>query len=430
MPAEMQAFFVKALEESLNPLRTRLAAMEAENKNLRDVQSATKLIESILSRDGGGNGNNTVAGAYQMAHDFRRRAHGSSKGLTAAGILRAFAAGKGDPDRAKAWAAKKLGEDHNVTKALLASDFDAGGSLVKPEFAAEIIELLRPNSVVRSLNPRTIPLLNGTMTWPKQTGASTASYAGESANLRVTQPATGDMTLTGKKLGAIVPISSDLIRVASVSADEWVRDELIATANLRADLAFIRGDGTSETPRGMRYWAAAANIIAGSTASQATAPTLVQIVSVLSDLWQRLADADVKFIQPGWLMSPRTARVLMDAKTTTGQFVYRQEMTAGGVGNGTLNGAPYRITTQIPQNLASSATELYFADFSDLVIGEEETMELSISTDASYVDGDGNMQSAFSRDQTLVKVVMIHDFGSRHDVAIAVQTDLRWATGP
>jgi len=425
MPEQMQAYFMKALEDALAPMKVRMDALETENQAFRQVQSATKLIESILRGTDGGDIATRIAGL-----PINRMPVYSSKGLGAAGMLRAYAAGKGNPDRAAAWSKKMYGEDHQVTRALMASDFDAGGSLVKPEFAAEIIELLRPRSVVRSMNPRTIPLVNGTMTWPKVTGASQAFYAGEGQNLRTTQPSTGDMQLTGKKLGAIVPISSDLIRVASVAADEWVRDELIATANLRSDLAFIRGDGTLETPRGMRYWAAPANIIAGNTASQNTTPTLVQIVSVLGDLWQRLADADVRFLQPGWLMSPRTARVLMDTKTTTGQFVFRDEMTSGGMGNGTLNGAPYRITTQIPQNLTSSATELYFADFADLIIGEEETMELSISTEASYTDGDGNTQSAFQRDQTLVKVVMIHDFGSRHDVSIAVQTDLRWATGP
>ena len=415
-PPEMREMIDAAMEKAVAPMRSEIDTLRNENKELRDRQTSTRYIERIVDQEALGG----EAGRQQMT------VRGTQMGLTAAGIIRAFAAGKGDLGRARAWSTKMHGKDHAVTKALAASDFDSGGSLVHPAFAAEVIELLRPRSVVRSLNPRVLPLVNGTMSWGKQTGAIQAFYTGENQNIQSTEPTTGDMTLTGKKLAAIVPVSSDLIRVASVRADEWVRDELVTTCNLRSDLAFIRGDGFSETPRGMRYWAAVQNIISGNTASQATSPTLTQITQVLGDLWQRLADADVRFLQPGFLMAPRTARVLMDAKTADGLYVFRQEMLE----RGTLNGAPYRITTQIPINLPNASTELYYADFADLIIGEEETMEISISNEASYIDAQGVMQSSFSRDQTLVKVVMIHDFGARHDVSIAVQTDLRWAVGP
>jgi HK97 family phage major capsid protein len=47
---------------------------------------------------------------------------------------------------------------------------------------------------------------------PKITGGSTAGYVGENANITKTQPTTGQITLTFKKLAALVPISNDLLR--------------------------------------------------------------------------------------------------------------------------------------------------------------------------------------------------------------------------
>jgi len=109
-------------------------------------------------------------------------------------------------------------------KALAASDAVSGGFLVPPQFSQEIIEFLRPASVVRKLGPVIIPMPTGTFRIPKMTQGSTFTYQGENSNAGKTQPTFGNVTLTFKKLSGVVPISNDLMRYSSPGADAIVRD--------------------------------------------------------------------------------------------------------------------------------------------------------------------------------------------------------------
>jgi hypothetical protein len=53
-------------------------------------------------------------------------------------------------------------------------------------------------------------------------------------------------------------------------------------------------------------------------------------------------------------------------------------------------------------------------------------IEVAMSTEAAYKDSSGVMQAAFSRDETLMRMIMQHDIGARHLPAIAVMTGLTW----
>src|SRR5690625_3264511 len=125
--------------------------------------------------------------------------------------VRALAAGKGDPERASRYV-KQVWKDEDFAKQLAASVFEDGGAIVPDEYMAEIIELLRAQAVVRQLGATTVNMSSGSMTIPKQTGASTAHYIGENTNIPASQPAFGQIQLSAKKLAALVPISNDLLR--------------------------------------------------------------------------------------------------------------------------------------------------------------------------------------------------------------------------
>lgn len=91
---------------------------------------------------------------------------------------------------------------------------------------------------------------------------------------------------------------------------------------------------------------------------------------------------------------------------------------------GILKGFQIQRTSAIPANLgdAGKESEIYFADFNDVVIGEDGNMKVSFSQEASYRDGDGNLVSAFSRNQSLIRVVTEHDIGFRHPEGLVLGT--------
>lgn len=344
----------------------------------------------------------------------------SQKGIAAARMVRALASARGDINRAKHFIDKVYNDDlgDEVKKALISSELEAGGALIVPEYAAEIIELLRSRTVVRAAGARTLPMNTGTLTIRKHVAGSSASYVGESRNIGVTQPETGQIELTSKKLAAIVPISNDLLTFTSgPSADEFVRDDLVMEMSIREDRAFLRGDGLQHTPKGLRYWSVSGNV----TNSNGT--TAAQIEEDFKDLLNALESADVRLTRPAWFMHPsRKNHLAVLRESAGGQLIFPN---LNGP-NPTIWGYPVFTTTSVPANLGGgSESEVIFADMAEAIIAEVTGLAIVVDSAASYLDG-GELQSAFSRDETLIRAISRHDFGVRHREAIAVKSAVAW----
>jgi HK97 family phage major capsid protein len=296
----------------------------------------------------------------------------------------------------------------------------AGGFIVPPEYAAEIIPFLRDMTVVRKAGARVVPMASNTLLIPRGESGSTATYVGESANIGVTKPGLGMIQLSARKLAAIVPISNELIRDSSPAADAWVRDDLVTALAVREDLAFLRGDGTQYQPKGLRHWVDAAGVT--------TANPTVNLANTVADIKTSL----VKFKQGRkgrifsgyWFMSTRTEQYLMHLVTGAPErYFFRDELLTGK-----FFSYPYAVTDQIPDNLggASNGSELYLADMFEAVIGENQNLELAVSQEAAYDEG-GTIRAAFSLDQTVLRAVARHDFALRYGRAAHVLDDVRWS---
>jgi HK97 family phage major capsid protein len=342
------------------------------------------------------------------------------KGIGAARFVRAMAFGQGDPQRAIHFAQKSWNDDMGdyIQKALAAGDFTAGGFMVPPEFASDIIELLRNRTIVRAAGARTLPMPNGTMHLPKQTAGATVGYVGENRDIAETEPVGGEIVMTAKKLAAIVPISNDLLMYdAGDTADAFVREDLVAQLAVREDQAFLRDDGTADTPKGLRHWALAGQV----TASNGT--TAQQVEDDFKDLINDLELANVRMINPVWLMNPRSKNHLVTLREGAGgNLVYPEMRTASPM----VLGYPVFVSNSIPRNLGGGTeTEVYLVDMADAIIGESGGMEIAVDSSASYTSN-GTMVSAFQRDQTLMRIITRHDFAMRHNESIAIKSDVTW----
>lgn len=309
--------------------------------------------------------------------------------------------------------------DKGIEKALSASDFTAGGALLQTEFAREVIEFLRPASVVMDSQPRMMEMSQGALEVPKVNVGASASYVGENQTGGITEQEFGSLVLVRKKLKAEIPISNDVLRFAVLNADQIIRDDAVAAMSQRQDAAFIRDDGTQFTPKGLRFQVPSVNVIASAGTN-----TLVDIESELGDVELALRDKDIKFIRPGWLISPRTERRLKTIRTGVNEnYAFKDEMNGGR-----LNGYPYKVTTQIPEDLGGGGdeSEIYFVDWSEVVVGEAMDLIVEASSTAAYNDGTA-LRSAFSRDQTVIKTLMQHDIGMRHDFGVGVISGVKWA---
>lgn len=342
-------------------------------------------------------------------------------GAKMAQMVRLLAAAQGNQLQA-AQMASQGGYSPDVAMALSTVTAGAGGVLVPENFATEVIEALRPKSVVRRMGAVSLPLNNGNLTIPRITGNTSVSYIGTEADAPLTGMTFADLKLSAKKAAALVPMSNDLLAYAGVNprVDQQVANDLTVSMGLAEDLYFLRGDGTGVLPKGLRYWAPAGNLV-----PMPVGTTLADIDLFLGGLMLRLEAANANMISCGWIMAPRTIRWLQSLRDGNGNKAYPE------IDQGQLKGYPFALTTQIPTNLGAGTneSEIYFADFGDCYIGEDQQLVISFSQEASYNDGAGNWVSAFQRDQTLVRVIAKHDFGPRHVESVAVGTGVTWGAG-
>lgn len=344
-------------------------------------------------------------------------------GTAMAQMARLLAAAQGNQQMA-AQLAKEGGYPSDVHMALNVVTPGAGGVLVPQNFAADIIESLRPVSTVRKMGVTSLPLNNGNLTIPRITGNTVVSYIGSDTDIPVTGMSFGDTKLSAKTAAAIVPISNDLLAMSGVNprVDALVANDLTVSMGLSEDLHFIRADGSGVLPKGLRHWAPAFNVFSAPAPADLT---LEKIDLVLGRMMLRLETANIQMKSCGWLMAPRVLRWLQSLRDGNGNKAYPE------IELGMLKGYPVGLSNQIPVNLGAGGdeTEIYFVNFADCMIGEDMDLTIGFSSEASYKDAEGNMVSAFQRNQTLVRVIAKHDFGPRHVESVVVAIGVKWGAG-
>ncbi|MCF5855601.1 phage major capsid protein [Aeromonas veronii] len=338
------------------------------------------------------------------------------QGAGFARMAMAVAAGKGDLQLAEKFAATEIG-DKQVAMAI-STAAGSGGALIPENLHSEVIELLRPKTIVRKLGARVVPLPNGNLSMPRMTGGATSSYVGEGLDARSTASQFGDVKLAAKTMITLVPFSNQLIGRSGYNVEQLVLSDMIAAMAVREDKAFLRDDGTNNTPIGFKKVA----IDAGRTVEWAGTADLPTIDAYLDSLILKLMNSDSMMVYPGWGMSPRTWMKLYGLRDGNGNKVYPE------MAQGLLKGYPIAHTNTIPTNLGTGTneSEIYFADWNDVVIGEQDNMTIDFSTEAAYVDSNGDMVSSFSRNQSLIRLVGNHDVGFRHPEGLALGTKVTW----
>lgn len=339
------------------------------------------------------------------------------KGAGMARLVMSMAAAQGDITLAANFAANELNDQKLA--AVINTAAGSGGALVPTNMQNEVIELLRDRAIVRKLGARSIPLPNGNLSIPRLAGGSTASYTGEGKDVKASGASFDDVKLSAKTLICMVPVSNQLIGRAGFAVEQLILSDIISGIATREDKAFLRDDGTNDTPKGMKKVAEdAGRIVAWS----GTDYSLNALDAYLDSMILKVLDGNSNMLNSGWGMSNRSYMKLMGLRDGNGNKVYPE------MAQGILKGYPVLRTSAIPVNLGTGGneSEIYFADFSDVLIGEDGAMTVDFSKEATYVDADGQMVSAFARNQSLVRVITEHDIAFRHLEGLVLGTKVTW----
>jgi HK97 family phage major capsid protein len=245
----------------------------------------------------------------------------------------------------------------------------AGGFLVQTtNQAASFIDLLRARARVVQLGAIVLPGLRDSVTIPRQTAAATFNWlATETTAITESQQTFGQVAMTPKNGGAYVEISMQLMKQSNPAADMIVMNDLARVSALAVDAAALNGSGAGGQPTGVLNTGGIGNVV-GTTLGW------TGIVEFETDV--SAANADVESM--AYLTTPAVRGLLKtrEKAATTGNFVW-----GGVVGDSMVNGYQGLVTTQLP------AASMLFGDFSQIVIGEWGTLEISLNPFANFAAG-------------------------------------------
>lgn len=297
----------------------------------------------------------------------------------------------------------------SLNQALTLDVGSTGGFLVPTQQLPELIEQLKAQTVVRAAGARIMSDLAGSpVTIPRQSGAAVAQWISAGTKLTNSQQTFQQVSLSVKRLAALTVLDNLTLRMSIPSLDEIVEGDLSSQLALGVDIAALRGDGTAGTPLGVRFTPGIQTLAIGGSQ--------VPTVANLQRLERLLNDANAPNRRRGWIMAPRSLETLQNILDASSRPILAPTFDPSPGKVQTILTYPFFTTTQIPTNLGAGTdeSEIYFGDWSELLIGEWGAMEIM----ASNIAGD-----SFAQDETMVRAILYTDVVVRHAASFAVITD-------
>jgi HK97 family phage major capsid protein len=426
------------------------ALLAFETKQKADAESAAKAVEAAKAEDariqakvdaalgdimGEARGKRS-APLQTPGVEVGDRAAKREKGLDFARFIRAKAAAqmgnKSIADVLNGWADENPGVGHReFAKALSSGSYAGMGSLVRPEWASDFIELLRIKTSIRKAGARSVTGA-ARLEFDGQATSGTAYWGTETGNITASNPTTNKpLTLTEKKLTALSVIPNDLIRNASISADQFVLQDLTQVVALEEDLQFFYGLGTVNRPLGLAFQLASGNVYAMASLATGGTPTVAEMKKEIDKALKTMKLANAPMNDIKIFTSPSPEAAVLDAVASSGDGSNMLELEYSQ--RGTLRNKPVFITNQMKEDGSQSTingnankqSDLLFLDMSEVIILDALDLEAEVFPNGTYYNGSVAV-SGISTDQTVCRLIKKVDIGLRHNVSGVRVKSLTW----
>ena len=214
----------------------------------------------------------------------------------------------------------------------------------------DFIDVLRNASSVMQAGATMLGGLSGDVKIPKKTAAATAAWiASEGGAAAESEMTVGQVTMTPKTLGAFTDVTRQLLIQSSLDVEALIRNDLTSAIALTIDKAGLEGAGTSGAPTGILSTSGVNTVTAFSAAN----PTFAEVVTLETAVAEDNAlMGNLAYILPAGMYG---ALKTTEKAAGTAQFVIEP--------GGTMNGYRAIVSNQ------ATAGNLYFGNFSDLLIG-------------------------------------------------------------
>lgn len=240
-----------------------------------------------------------------------------------------------------------------------------GGNLVDDVLRpGDFIDLLRNRLALSQLGVTILTGLQGDISIPRQTSASTAYWVGEGGSPTESQPAVDQVNMSPKTLGAYVDYSRKLLLQSSIDIETMVRDDLTKVLALEIDRAGLYGTGSSNQPLGL---SGQSGIGTQELTGYGTFDEMVALETAVAS-----ANADQGSL--AYLMNAATRGALKTTEkaANTAQFVFE---------DGEVNGYRTVVSNQV------AAKDVFYGDWSQHVMALWGGLDLMVDPYAGSTSG-------------------------------------------
>ena len=238
------------------------------------------------------------------------------------------------------------------------------GGIQDSVLADNFIDQLKNQSLVTRFGATVLDGLQGDISLPKKTSSGSADWTSEGSNASESTPNIGQVQMSPERLAAFTQLTKQFIRQSSVSAEQFVRNDLSQEIAIKLDDTVLHGSGTAPEPSGLTD-----QLTANDSGVDVD---YTKVVDLIKSVKSNTADSgEIGFMTnaTGW-----KNLVTTDVGSDTGQFI-------ADASNNTVLGRPLGVTEQVneDQGTGNDEWELFYGNWAEVMIGMWGALDVMVN---------------------------------------------------
>ena len=434
--AERTTTVTKSLDEGRTVTADEKETIDTLTNEIKALEDQIEMVKGLIASDvatakavAGTSEEKGVNSRTQRVDSIKVQANQAEKGLAIAQLVRLQYQSGGN-----AFAMAQIAESQkgaidprvveyakaSVPAATTTNPTWAGNLITQGGLIGDFVEYLRPKTIVgripglRSV-PFNVPLVG-------QTSGGQGYWVGENRAKPLTQWSYGTNILQPLKVANIAVITEELLKRASVAADNMIRDELVRALQERLDTDFV--DPAKAAVAGV----SPASITNGVTGIASSGNDAAAIRADIAALMAGFLAANNIPSTGVYLMRTDTALMLSMMQNPLGQ----SEFPGIGMDGGTFMGLPALVSDYVPVGtvILANASDIYFADEGgfDLAMSREASLEMADNPThkSGTPTGAANMVSMFQTNSVAFRCERHLNWAKRRPGAVQMLTGVQW----
>jgi len=272
---------------------------------------------------------------------------------------------------------------------------DQGGLSVATDIGDSFfVGALRADSALGQVGATFVTDLRGDFQVPFGKNVVSATWEGEEDTTTASQLNMDSFKGQPKRVSALVPFTTQMLRQTSIEVERWIQDEIISAFIRGLDEKAINGSGSGSVPKGILNYTSGDGVNVVTITSDANAGGAITNAKVV-DLETAVANANGTFGNLAYYTNAKVRGAMKKTAKESGG-------ASGYIWNSMdaltpVNGYACGISNNVPSNLAKGSSgnvnsALIFANWEELFLMQWGGMEIIVDPYSSKKSGNIEMQ--------------------------------------